>query len=121
MGATERRNALMQILCRRRYDKVSNLASEFGVSERTIRRDIEILSLTEPVRTEPGRYSGGVYVLESYYRSKKYLSAIQVSTIHKILNGAQAESFENLSPEEIESLKDLLDNFTKPTNERKRD
>lgn len=36
MGSSERRNAIIKALCRRRYDKIGNLAIEFGVSERTI-------------------------------------------------------------------------------------
>lgn len=114
MGATERRNAMMQVLGRRRYDKVANLALEFGVSERTIRRDIEILSLTEPIRTEAGRYGGGVYVLDSYYRSKKYLNATQIWAIQKVLNYTQNAKFEFLSNEDKEALQELLIDFTKP-------
>ena len=118
LGAAERRDALMQVLARRKHDKISNLAFEFGVSERTIRRDIEILSLTEPIRTEAGRY-GGVFVLDSYYKSKKYLSAIQEATVQKLINYAQNEPLNLLSDEEVKSLKDILIDFTKPSNKRK--
>ena len=38
-SAIERRQALLEILCERRYDKIENLAFEFGVGCRTIRRD----------------------------------------------------------------------------------
>ena len=114
MGATERRNAIMQALGRRRHDKISNLASEFGVSERTIRRDIEILSLTEPIRTEAGRYGGGVYVLDSYYKSKKYLNATQICAIQKAINYFQNTESSILSVEDIEALQELLTDFTKP-------
>lgn len=72
MRVAERRREIMNKLCLRRYDAVSNLAVEFGVSERTIRRDIDILSATEPIYTQPGRYSGGVYVVEGYYINNKY-------------------------------------------------
>jgi len=43
-----------------------NLAFEFGVSERTIRRDIDALSLVAPIYTQAGRYGGGVYILSDY-------------------------------------------------------
>lgn len=118
MGATERRNAIMQALGRRRYDKISNLASEFGVSERTIRRDIEILSLTEPIRTEAGRYSGGVYVLDSYYKSKKYLNSSQISALQKVLYYSNHMGAAFLSAEDVEALQDILTDFTKPTNNK---
>lgn len=41
MRPNERRAAIFDALCIRRQDTVENLASEFGVSEKTIRRDIE--------------------------------------------------------------------------------
>ena len=48
----ERRSEIMKILCRRRSETVKNLAFELGVSERTIRRDIEILSRYIPNRED---------------------------------------------------------------------
>ena len=45
MRPNERRAAIFDALCIRRHDTVENLASEFGVSEKTIRRDIEELSI----------------------------------------------------------------------------
>lgn len=60
MGTAERRREMMKILCRRRYETIGKLASEFGVSMRTIQRDIEALSLTEPIYTKAGKYGGGV-------------------------------------------------------------
>ena len=74
MGASERRNAIMRLLCRRRHETVVNIAAEFGVSERTIRRDIEILSLNEPIYTQSGRYGGGVYVTENYNMDRMYFT-----------------------------------------------
>ncbi len=65
MIASERRREIMKLLNRRRYEKIENIAFEFGVSERTVRRDIEILSLNEPIYTQPGRYGGGVYIVKN--------------------------------------------------------
>ena len=45
MNASERRQRLLEVLCQRRQDTVENLASEFGVSARTIRRDSGELTL----------------------------------------------------------------------------
>ncbi len=58
----ERREAILMILCKRRYDTISNLAQEFGVSVRTIKYDIEELTLAHPIETIRGRYGGGVRV-----------------------------------------------------------
>lgn len=59
MGTAERRLEILKILCRRRHKTMRNLASEFGVSVRTVKRDIEVLSITEPVYTRFGKYGGG--------------------------------------------------------------
>ena len=58
MGTSERRYEIMKTLCRCRHEKMHNLAREFGVSTRTIQRDIEVLSRTEPIYTQSGKYGG---------------------------------------------------------------
>lgn len=45
MGTAERRDEIIKLLCRRRHETIPNLAFEFGVSERTIRRDIEAVTV----------------------------------------------------------------------------
>lgn len=62
MSAASRRNKLMRIIYSRGFETVQNLAEELNVSERTIRRDIDELSLTEPIYTQRGKYTGGVYL-----------------------------------------------------------
>ena len=39
MTPSERREAILKVLCQRRQDKIDNLAFEFGVSVRTIKND----------------------------------------------------------------------------------
>lgn len=63
METFERRNEIWEVLRIRKYDTVKNLANEFHVSERTIRRDIHIISLKKPIYTLTGKY-GGVFVIE---------------------------------------------------------
>ena len=77
MGTAERRTEIMRVLCRRRHETISNLADEFGVSTRTILRDIEVLSVMEPIYTQCGRY-GGVYVTDDYSMSRMYMSCMKV-------------------------------------------
>ena len=57
MSPNERRQELLETLCRRRKDTYDNLAHEFGVSKRTIRYDIEILSCSYPIEHQcfPGQ------------------------------------------------------------------
>ncbi len=112
MGTAERRIEIMRVLCRRRYDKISNLAIEFGVSERTILRDIEILSVTEPIYTRCGRY-GGVYVMEDYSMNRMYMTEKELLVLHKLLRFVDREGACALSTEEIELLKEIISQYTK--------
>ena len=84
MTATERREAILDVLSQRRHDQVKNLAVEFGVTERTIRTDIEILSCSYPVETVRGRYGGGVRVADWYHRDRKALSPEQVDLLKRL-------------------------------------
>lgn len=105
----------MKIICKKRYVKISYLAAEFGVSERTIRRDIENLSLNEPIYTQPGRYNGGVYVVDGYYLDKNYINKAQSDVLMKVIQMAEKREVCILSPEDIGILNDLLNYNTKPT------
>ena len=51
MGPAEWRQLILDLLCQRRRETIPNLAAELGVSERTIRRDIEMLTLRYPIET----------------------------------------------------------------------
>ena len=76
MSANERRKQILDLLCQRRRDTVQNLATEFGVCERTIRRDIEELTLTYPLETARGRYGGGVRMADWYFQDRDEMNQI---------------------------------------------
>lgn len=113
MGTTERRAEIMRVLCRRRHETVSNLAEEFGVSERTILRDIESLSLTEPIYTQCGRY-GGIYVLENYSMDRMYMSEEEVLLLHRVASFAEEKAVCDLNEKEKRLLKAMISQYTKP-------
>lgn len=69
------------MLCERRRESVINLAYEFQVSTRTIKRDILELSLSYPVYTVSGRYHSGVYIADDYFPGKQYLTEDQLQLI----------------------------------------
>lgn len=119
MGTAERRNAIMKVLCRRRHETIGNLAAEFGVSARTIRRDIEVLSFTEPIYTQTGRYCGGVYVVDSYSIDRMYMTEDETSVLHKIYDYTEKQQG-FLSTSELKTLKNIILNYTKPSNPLKR-
>ena len=110
----ERRSEIMKILCRRRSETVKNLAFELGVSERTIRRDIEILSLREPIYTQSGRYGGGVYVEESYSMDRMYMGQEELSVLHKLADMADKQVTCELEDREKRLLHYIISVYTKP-------
>lgn len=84
MSPNERRQRLIEVLCQRRQDTMANLAEEFGVNERTIRRDIEVLTLSYPIDTICGRYDGGVKVADWYHLNRKALSPEQAELLKRL-------------------------------------
>ena len=115
METAEHRYESMKILCRRRYETISNLATEFDVSERTIRRDIDALSSTEPIYTQPGR-AGGVYVVDGYRMDRMYMSEAETGVLRKIRDAQQSQRAGFLLPGEYEILEQIILAYAKPKN-----
>lgn len=84
MTASDRRNAILEVLCRRRFETVENLAFEYGVTGRTIRNDILILSLEYPIYTSKG-YGGGIRIDEKFRLGKPYLNDEQQELLQRLL------------------------------------
>ena len=103
MTPSERRQAILNVLCKRRQDTVENLAHEFCVSVRTIKYDIEELTLAHPIETVRGRYGGGVKVAEGYYLGRKYLKPNQQELLKKLS--------EQLSGNDLEVMNSILRDF----------
>lgn len=114
METSERRTAILKLLCRRRYETIKNLAEEFDVSERTVRRDIEILSLSEPIYTQAGRYGGGVYVMDDYYMDRMYFRDFESQILYKLLDCVENQKKCVLSHTETAALKKLIADYSKP-------
>ena len=114
MGADDRRRSIIKYLCRCRYATIAHLAEAFSVSERTIRRDIEALSISEPVYTQPGRYGGGVYVMDGYYMDYIYFSEEETRILQKLLLYAQDHKGEVLEDHEIGILARMISNHANP-------
>ena len=84
MGATERIFEMMKYLCRVRHATMPELADKFGVSVRTIKRDIAELGYLIPLEIKSGRYEGGVYVMEDYRWDKAYMTVEDIALLIKI-------------------------------------
>ena len=104
MRPSEHREKLLEVLCIRRHDTIKNLAEEFHVSERTIKYDIEELTLTYPIETIRGRYGGGVKVKDGYYVGRNYLKPPQKNLLMKLLSG--------LSGKEAEIMNSIIKDFS---------
>jgi predicted DNA-binding transcriptional regulator YafY len=89
--ATERRQAILDALVLRREDTVENLAHEFGVSERTIQRDVAELSLSYPIESVAGRYGGGIKVAAWYRPYRRTLAPEQSKAIRKAAQFLEGE------------------------------
>ena len=102
MTASERRNAILEDLCARRFEKVSNLAFQYGVTTRTIRNDILILSLEYPIYTAKGN-GGGIYVDKNYRLGNVYLKSEQQELLERLLPG--------LNDKDAKVMKTILKTF----------
>ena len=96
MGGAERRQLILDLLCQRRRETTSNLAEELGVSERTIRRDVEMLTLRYPIETVCGRYGGGVRMADWYKQDRRRLTPRQTALLRRLAAGLQGEDLEDM-------------------------
>lgn len=87
----------------RRSDNVTNLATEFGVSERTIRYDIEKLTLSHPIETVRGRHGGCVKLADWYRPSRPTLCPEQVALLKELAP--------SLDGDKLRVLNSILDQF----------
>ena len=94
MDAVERRQQILELLCQRRKDTMQNLAAELGVSERTIRRDVEILTRSYPLVTVCGRYGGGVRVADWYHLDRQRMSPKQTALLRRLAADLRGEDLE---------------------------
>lgn len=94
MDAVERRQQILELLCQRRKDTMQNLAAERGVSERTIRRDVEILTRSYPLETVCGRYGGGVRVADWYHLDRQRMSPRQTALLRRLAADLRGEDLE---------------------------
>ena len=90
------------------------------MSQRTIRRDIETLSLSEPVYTQQGRYGGGVYVVSGHRIDQQYMSLLQTQTVEKVIRFAIHGQQCSLQDEELGALRALLETFSLPHTKKER-
>lgn len=106
MNPAERQNEILERLRIRGYDTCGNLANEFNVSDRTIRRDIAVLMCFHPIETVFGRHGGGVRVMAEHgldcnSSDHKHYTQKQTALLKKVegtLSGEDLETFHSIFP-----------------------
>jgi len=84
MNSTQRRHAIFFRLLKYKKLHCRELAAEFGVSERTIRRDIDDLSRRGlPVTTNSGN-QGGIFLIEGYNQDVCHLTEEQAELLERL-------------------------------------
>jgi len=111
-SAPDRRNEILNVINIRRSDSVPNLAFEFGVSERTIRRDVALLSEKHRIYCQHGGKGGGVHFEDEYYlkRNTKQLKGGLTDKHIELLNRLSI----GLSAEDSEIMYEIFILFSVP-------
>ena len=96
MGTAERRLEILKYLCKFREATMPQLAEIFGVSVRTIQRDILEIEATfhVPLDIRCGKYDGGIYVMGDYSFDRSYMhddELMLLSKVKKLVNGQLTE------------------------------
>ena len=93
MGTAERRLEILKYLCRARKSTMPKLAELFGVSVRTIQRDILEIETTfhVPIDVRCGKYEGGVYVVGDYSFDRAYMCDEELVLLKKIQSLVKAQ------------------------------
>ena len=114
MGTAERRIEVMKLLCKKRYIKMSDLSAKFGVSLRTIQRDIEELTFIMPIYVKSGRYEGGVYVHDGYTMDRMYMTAEEIDLLIKVKKISKDE----LSAKENKLFEYIINSYRRPLSKK---
>ena len=111
MGTAERRLEILKYLCKHRRATMPQLAEMFGVSVRTIQRDIlEIEAIFHvPLEVRCGKYDGGVFVIGDYSFDRAYMHKDELALLAKIQKMVE----EQLSNKENALLSQIITSYTK--------
>ncbi len=109
METAERRFEMFKYLCRVRYAKISELAERFGVSEKTISRDVFEIEMTYHItlNVKRGRHGGGVYMPEGYSFGRMYLYDEEIALLIKL----QQLTENKLTEDENEVLTQMIKKY----------
>ena len=119
LSSDNRRERLLRILSLKRRSTIDELAKELGVSERTIMRDIVLLSSEKPIFTMPGK-NGGVYIDTHYVSTRLHMKKHETDLLNKIVSDIENYSYCSLSESELSTLKEIVAMYSNKHTERKK-
>lgn len=110
MGTAERRLEIYKYLCLERNASMPHLAKKFGVSVRTIQRDVFEIEATfhAPIVIKKGKY-GGVYIVGDHTLDRAYMCQEELILLAKI----QALVKEQISEDENNILTQIIKKYSK--------
>lgn len=110
MTVNERRMKILDVLLQKRQVKLAELQLQFNISRSTAKRDVQELMLSHPIVTFPGKYGGGIRVMDGYRLGMKYMSDAQTALLERLL--------ESLTGDERTLMVEIVQTFRKPTMKR---
>jgi transcriptional antiterminator len=119
VNTVERRERLIQMLAMCGKTSVRILAKKLEVSERTISRDIDLLSPNNPIGVKHGR-DGGYYISNYKALNLPCMKEYETELLQKIAANTESGSSCNLNPDEHQLLKDIISVYSKEGFEKRR-
>ena len=99
-STAERRMSLLEILCRRKKDSLISLASDLGVSVRTVRNAIYTVTGQQ----------GGVFIERWFKFGMVYMTTEQIELLKRLNEG--------LSERDQKTMQSILDTYTRPASNK---
>ena len=111
MNKETRKKLISKYISLKGHTNVKELAGWLSVSERTIERDISsLISEYFPIYTRPGRYHGGIFLLND--QKIHSLFERELGLLKKIETAVEKGIISILSNDEINNLKTLINIMT---------
>ena len=111
MGTAERRLEILKYLCKHRRATMPQLAEMFGVSIRTIQRDILEIEIIfhVPLDIRCGKYNSGIFVKGDYSFDRAYMHRDELELLSKV----QELVSDRLTEKENALLSRIIKTYTK--------
>lgn len=107
MEIGERKQKLFELLTTHNRCTFAYLANELGVSKRTVKRYLDELELTVPLKFTVGRYNGGVELDTRLKRSTAF-NKPEFLVIEKVISETEQTGICQLNDTELKILKRMI-------------